>query len=89
MASGDGEVKIQLSENRFVTVSEFKGKRRVDIREYYLNDAGEKKPGKKGISLSLEEYKKLVDSISDINKAMGLLDDSSDSSSDSEESNEK
>lgn len=32
---------------RYVTVSEFKGKKYVNIREYYDND-GEMKPGRKG-----------------------------------------
>jgi hypothetical protein len=41
-------------------VREFKGKTYVDIREYYVDkNTMETKPGKKGISLSCEQYQKL------------------------------
>ncbi|RWS27304.1 activated RNA polymerase II transcriptional coactivator p15-like protein, partial [Leptotrombidium deliense] len=78
MASGSGDEKnkFQLSNNRFVTVSEFRHKKRIDIREYYVNESGEKKPGKKGISLSLPEWKKLKELIHDIDKATGSESDS-------------
>lgn len=71
------DVKFKLSNNRFVSVGAFKGKVRVDIREYYLDDKGEKKPGKKGISLSMEEWDKLKDIISDVDKAAGKSDSES------------
>jgi len=35
----------------------------VDIREYYLDNAQELKPGKKGISLTVEQWNKLKESI--------------------------
>lgn len=38
----------QLSAKRFVNVRSFNGKVLVDIREYYNDDSGERKPGKKG-----------------------------------------
>lgn len=80
----DKDVSFQLSNNRFITVSEFRGKTRVDIREFYLNDDGEKKPGKKGISLSLQEWEKLKELTSKIDKAAKANDLSSgDSDSDS------
>ena len=40
----------QLSAKRFVNVREFRGKVLIDIREYYTDDAGELKPGKRGKS---------------------------------------
>lgn len=69
-SSGDSDEsgKFELSKNRFATVSEFKGKVRVDIREYYMTDEGERRPGKKGISLSMEEWKKLTSQLDDIQK---------------------
>lgn len=75
---------FQLSNNRFLTVSEFRNKVRVDIREYYLNDDGEKKPGKKGISLSLEEFNKMKDLLPKIESAIkGTKDESVSEDSDS------
>ena len=40
-------VSFQLSKFRFASVSTFKGKKYVNIREYYEQD-GELKPGRKG-----------------------------------------
>ena len=40
---------VQLSDKRFVSVSNFRGKILVNIREYYDDrETGERKPGKKG-----------------------------------------
>lgn len=33
---------------RYVSVRDFKGKVLIDIREYWMNQDGEMKPGKKG-----------------------------------------
>jgi hypothetical protein len=88
--SGDDQNEknsFQLSNNRFVTISEFRNKVRVDVREYYLNDDGEKKPGKKGISLSLEEWNKLKDLMPKIESAIkGTADESNDDDNDSDSS---
>ncbi|KAH6643622.1 transcriptional Coactivator p15-domain-containing protein [Boeremia exigua] len=53
-------VALNHSGKRRVTVSEFKGMTLVSIREYWANDGGELKPGKKGISLSIEQYNALL-----------------------------
>ena len=39
---------LQISNKRFVNVRVFNGKFLVDIREYWYDDAGTRKPGKKG-----------------------------------------
>lgn len=52
---------------RFVNLSEFKGKWYVNIREYYNAD-GELRPGKKGIMLTMEQWQKLKEHISDIDE---------------------
>ncbi|KAK3098143.1 hypothetical protein FSP39_016570 [Pinctada imbricata] len=56
---------FQLSKMRFVTVSEFRGKVMVSIREHYEAD-GELRPGKKGISLNLEQWNQLKDQMDEI-----------------------
>ena len=46
--------------NRMVTVTPFLGKLKVHIRQFYVKEKGEKKPGKNGIVLDLEEFEALV-----------------------------
>lgn len=53
------ESKITIGRNRFVDVSKYKGKMLVNIREYYTDETGEWKPGRKGIALKLEEWEEL------------------------------
>lgn len=38
---------------RYVSVRDFKGKVLIDIREYWMDQEGEMKPGRKGIVLYL------------------------------------
>jgi len=52
-----GEWYSDLGQNKRVTFRSWKGNDLVDIREYYLNKkSGRMAPGKKGISLKLDEY---------------------------------
>ena len=68
--SGSGkEPEFVLDKNRLVRVRSFKGKTYVDIRVYYEKD-GELLPGKQGISLTTQQWRKLLDSAEDINKAV-------------------
>ena len=62
MASYFEEERFFLGEksNRMVTVTPFMGKLKVHIRQFYVNEEGEKKPGKNGIVLDLEEFGALV-----------------------------
>ncbi|TPX15740.1 uncharacterized protein E0L32_000074 [Thyridium curvatum] len=69
VASGkdnEGNPFWELSRMRRVGVSKFRNNTLINIREYYEND-GELKPGKKGISLSIEQYKALLKAIPAIN----------------------
>ena len=49
-----------LTKDRLVKIRKFRGETYIDIREYYVDKMSwEFKPGQKGISLNLEQYKKL------------------------------
>ena len=53
-------------------VHQFKGKTYVDLREFYVDKSTEEtKPGKKGISLNVEEYQKLKEIIPEIDSNLG------------------
>lgn len=65
----NGELMFQLARMRYATVSEFRGKVLVSIREYYEKD-GDLRPGKKGISLTMEQWNSLKDHIDDIDEAV-------------------
>ena len=54
-------ILLQLKANgmRRVTVSEFKGSRMVNIREYWTNDEGKVLPGKK-VCISLQSQHVLL-----------------------------
>ena len=69
---GEKEVKFILDDKKRITVHKFKGKIKVDIREFY-DDQGEMKPGKRGISLSLENWQKLKGFIDDIEESIDNL----------------
>lgn len=72
-ASSEGkEPEFALDKNKLVRVRTFKGKAYVDIREYYQKD-GKTLPGKKGISLNPELWRKLLEHKDDINKALANI----------------
>eukprot|EP01036_Dinobryon_divergens_P044916 gene44916-59953_t len=54
------ESTIDLGGSKKVSVSTFKGKKYINIREYYTDKASnEEKPGKKGIALTVEQWQAL------------------------------
>ncbi|KAI5959394.1 uncharacterized protein KGF55_005371 [Candida pseudojiufengensis] len=67
------ETEIILDSKKRVTVRKFNNVNLVDIREYYIDSNGEKKPGKKGISLTEESYYKLIESHNKIQNALDIL----------------
>ncbi|KAK3061884.1 hypothetical protein LTS18_005240 [Coniosporium uncinatum] len=65
----EGNPFWEVSKLRRVTVSEFKGKSMVGIREYYEKD-GKTLPGKKGISMPVDQFAALVSLLPEIDKAL-------------------
>ncbi|KAK2880053.1 hypothetical protein FQN49_000631 [Arthroderma sp. PD_2] len=55
----NGDPYWEISRQRRVTISTFKGRVLVNVREYYEKD-GQDLPGKKGISMTLEQFNSLV-----------------------------
>ncbi|KIV96548.1 hypothetical protein PV10_00398 [Exophiala mesophila] len=68
----DGNRYWEISKSRRVTVSEFKGKPLVNVREYYQKGE-EWLPGKKGISMSVEQYSALVDIMPQIEETLAKM----------------
>ena len=62
------EERMEIFEDLFLEVTEFKGKRRVDLRKYYHNKEGEALPTKKGISFTVEEWEDFAAQLDDIQK---------------------
>ena len=69
----EGEPYFELTDKRRVTVRRFKGKVLVDIREYWEPEPGKLAPGKKGISLNLDQWNKLKSMMEDIEAAVKMM----------------
>ncbi|XP_071573614.1 uncharacterized protein Ssb-c31a [Temnothorax nylanderi] len=67
-AKTDDEDIWDLGNNRQVNVRNFKGKYYVDIREMYYDKDGDLKPGKKGICLTMQQWRKLMDVVEEVDK---------------------
>ncbi|OAA71550.1 RNA polymerase II transcriptional coactivator [Cordyceps fumosorosea ARSEF 2679] len=76
----DGNPFWELSNKRRVGVSQYQNRVMINIREYYDKD-GKALPGKKGISLLLDQYLALVKLVPSINgklREMGQVVDTAD-----------
>ena len=62
MASRFQEVRYSLSEesDKMATVFLFQSKVSVHVRQFYTDSYGEKRPGKKGTTLSVKEFYELL-----------------------------
>ncbi|XP_054278104.1 activated RNA polymerase II transcriptional coactivator p15 isoform X2 [Macrosteles quadrilineatus] len=54
---------------KYLKVRTFRGKVLIDIREYY-DAGGDIRPGKKGISLSATQWKKVVSLVGEVDEAL-------------------
>ncbi|XP_075697778.1 activated RNA polymerase II transcriptional coactivator p15 [Rhinoderma darwinii] len=72
-SSSQEDNMFQIGKMRYVSVRDFKGKVLIDIREYFMDNQGELKPGRKGISLNPEQWSQLKEQMSDIDEAMRKL----------------
>ena len=61
----DNNVSFTLGNERYVRIGDWKGEKRVDLREWDNN-----KPTKKGISLTLMRWKSLLDNIEYVDEAL-------------------
>jgi len=65
----ENNIYWEISRARRVTVSDYRGKKMIHLREYYEKD-GNQLPGKKGISLTLEQYNALLGVVPAIEKEL-------------------
>mmetsp|Transcript_29561 Transcript_29561/g.86234 ORF Transcript_29561/g.86234 Transcript_29561/m.86234 type:complete len:126 (-) Transcript_29561:652-1029(-) len=64
-------VAWELGNNRLLRVKTYRGRVLVDIREFYEDkNSGELKPGKKGISLNIENWNKLSAALGGIEQSI-------------------
>lgn len=72
--SSSHDTVIELDKKKQITVRKFNNVNLVDIREFYIDkDTNEKKPGKKGISLTEDTWLKLVQSSGEVQDALDVL----------------
>ncbi|KAJ5122858.1 RNA polymerase II transcriptional coactivator KELP [Penicillium atrosanguineum] len=65
----NGDRYWEISKMRRVTISSFRGKNMVNVREYYEKD-GQELPGKKGISMPMDQFSALIKLLPDIEQAL-------------------
>ncbi|ORZ16394.1 transcriptional Coactivator p15-domain-containing protein [Absidia repens] len=69
----NGEEYFVLSGKRRITVRLFQGKKWVDLREYYQTKDQEYKPTAKGLLLPLDQFKRLVELVPQVESAIDRL----------------
>ena len=74
MSQTIGEIQKNALEKILVTVGEYQGKQRIDIRTYYLPNQAEPdewKPTKKGINLSPDNWHEFKELVEKVDQAIG------------------
>ena len=69
----DEETKLQLSRNRYTEVTQYRGKTLVSIREFFTDELGNLKPTKKGISLTVEQWRALQKHMQEIDSMIEMF----------------
>lgn len=64
----DGEPFVDLSAKRRLTLRKWRSSLLIDLREFYAGSDGEDLPGKKGISLSLDQWNRLKESMGEVDR---------------------
>jgi len=72
LTNTEGEKYVELGKKRRATVRSFKGAALIDIREFYEKD-GDEFPGKKGISLSPDQWEDLKRNMRNIDNLIAKL----------------
>jgi hypothetical protein len=71
LKNADGDNYWNLGGMKRVTARKWKNMKLLDLREFYKDkETGDDKPGKKGISLTSEQWKTLKELSNDIDKAL-------------------
>jgi len=65
----DGAFMIELGNMKYATVSEFKGKCYVGVREYYFKE-DKLMPGKKGVAMNMDQWRRLKQNLDTIDKCL-------------------
>ena len=53
-----------------VSLREFRGRKLVDVRVYYTDDAGEYRPTRKGVSLAVDGYLEFRNAVARLDKLL-------------------
>ena len=53
-----------------VSLTEFRGRKLIDLRVYYTDDEGEYRPTRKGISISVDGYPEFRNAIARLDKVL-------------------
>ena len=65
-----GEIERGETEVLRVSMEEYKGRKYLDIRIYFENDAGEWKPTKKGVTVQTDRIDDFIELITKASKAV-------------------